>query len=402
MADQRTQSQKKTDAALRDRVYQILTANGISRRVISKLQMDGLMRIMRSTKMTQRQKEKAAHKAIAIIKKGTAKTAQKEMAKFYADHYEKFLKSLEAGLEEDLDRATKKALKEAFDKDYAAAAKMALEANNGATPAQMYNSTYQAFENNIRALILNEFIEDFVPAITMTQAIKKFRRDLESSIRTQTFAMISEQEDRLYSANSDVVRGIMFSAVLDGRTTQFCKGIDGTIVTLQESKTFKAPFHVNCRTANIPVLEDESDAEARDALNYRSRVGAGPGYEEGSSVQDKKPTAANTKRNLKKNPDGTYKRDADGNYQRTKPKKGSKPKIKVTEGSAQSTKSSSYGDFLQSQINTAGGSKFIRDAMGKTRGNAFIREMKANPGKDAQKVLQKVLKAPIEDLKKAA
>ena len=62
---------------------------------------------------------------------------------------------------------------------------------------------------------------------------------------------------KTYFDNEPIVIGTRRIATLDSQTSQFCRGIDNTVVLKTDpgfNKAF-APFHPNCRTANIPEVD---------------------------------------------------------------------------------------------------------------------------------------------------
>jgi SPP1 gp7 family putative phage head morphogenesis protein len=58
--------------------------------------------------------------------------------------------------------------------------------------------------------------------------------------------------------NQDITLGYEIVSVLDGRTSDFCKGIDGTVVKWSDKVRPMPPFHPNCRTITVPVAEGET------------------------------------------------------------------------------------------------------------------------------------------------
>lgn len=80
-------------------------------------------------------------------------------------------------------------------------------------------------------------------------------RDAEMMTRTAVAAASSASRLQTYEANSDIVVGYRIVATLDGRTSSECRSMDG-----REFKTGKGPmppFHINCRTGTVPVLNEK-------------------------------------------------------------------------------------------------------------------------------------------------
>jgi len=90
---------------------------------------------------------------------------------------------------------------------------------------------------------------------------KKFRdgllnvtnRGAEALIRTavQHVASISRQET--WKQNSNVVKGVRWVSTLDGRTTQVCRSLDGTIYPI--GKGPRPPIHIRCRSTTAAELD---------------------------------------------------------------------------------------------------------------------------------------------------
>ena len=74
-----------------------------------------------------------------------------------------------------------------------------------------------------------------------------------SLTRTQSVAM-----DKVMEANSDVVQGYRFTAVLDAKTSAICSSLDGKVFPLSEKK-YRPPMHWNCRSSTVPVLKNKAD-----------------------------------------------------------------------------------------------------------------------------------------------
>lgn len=76
----------------------------------------------------------------------------------------------------------------------------------------------------------------------------------EAVVRTAANQVGSMARAELYKANKDVLKGEEYSAVLDGRTTITCMGLDGHIYPVGEGPM--PPMHYNCRSVRVPVVDD--------------------------------------------------------------------------------------------------------------------------------------------------
>lgn len=191
----------------------------------------------------------------------------------------------------------------------------------------------------------------------MLAAINQFSTGYVAATRTLSFAVSSEVREHAYS-QSRVVKRVIMSATLDGRTTFFCMDIDGTIFPV--GKGPRPPFHTRCRTIGIPLLDGQTDKEAAELLSYRPSIGPGENYEKG---------------------DDTSLRSHKSQI------KGALVKVKIAGEKAKA--SSNYPNFLASQVGTAQGRQFILDRLGVRKGNRFINQIQQ--GKNASKLLHQLL-----------
>lgn len=64
----------------------------------------------------------------------------------------------------------------------------------------------------------------------------------------------------VFEYNKDMVYAFQYSAILDGRTTDICKSLDGTTVDpeSQKARAITPPNHRWCRSVRVEILEDET------------------------------------------------------------------------------------------------------------------------------------------------
>src|SRR6056300_725351 len=70
---------------------------------------------------------------------------------------------------------------------------------------------------------------------------------------TQTAALRKVAED-----NSEIIKGFMFTAILDSRTSPICSYHNGKVYDIND-KRFVPPLHWNCRSSLVPVLKSKKD-----------------------------------------------------------------------------------------------------------------------------------------------
>lgn len=73
--------------------------------------------------------------------------------------------------------------------------------------------------------------------------------------RTVQTAVSAEIREETFDNNSNVVKGYEWVSVLDTRTSDICKSLDGEVYMLDDPKRRKPPAHPNCRSTITPVLK---------------------------------------------------------------------------------------------------------------------------------------------------
>ncbi|ASY62511.1 Phage protein [Sinorhizobium sojae CCBAU 05684] len=79
------------------------------------------------------------------------------------------------------------------------------------------------------------------------------RRGAEATVRTAINHTATVARNETYKANSDVIKGVVWVATLDHRTTAVCRGRDGKVYPLDSGP--RPPAHINCRSSTAPVLK---------------------------------------------------------------------------------------------------------------------------------------------------
>jgi SPP1 gp7 family putative phage head morphogenesis protein len=86
--------------------------------------------------------------------------------------------------------------------------------------------------------------------------VVKTRKQAMNIARTGTNHYANSARETYFS-EEPIIIGTRRIATLDSRTSQYCRGIDNTVVLKTDPNYRKAfaPFHPNCRTANIPEVD---------------------------------------------------------------------------------------------------------------------------------------------------
>lgn len=126
------------------------------------------------------------------------------------------------------------------------------------------------------------------------------RRGLEAITRTYYGHLAAQTRDRVWEENSDIVEGVVWDSILDGRTTiDICAPRDQKEYTLKgEPIGHNLPYlsgpgqaHWNCRSMGMPIIKGVKPAIRRQS------VGAGKNYQRGDNTTRTGRVRTNSKRN---------------------------------------------------------------------------------------------------------
>lgn len=114
------------------------------------------------------------------------------------------------------------------------------------------------------AMIEQQTIGQLVTRIIGTKAndyrdgiLEISRRGAAILARTATQHVSNEARRLSYDQNSDVVSEVQWVATLDGRTTPYCRAMDGKRFALDSGP--RPPAHIGCRSTTVPVLKSWAD-----------------------------------------------------------------------------------------------------------------------------------------------
>lgn len=94
------------------------------------------------------------------------------------------------------------------------------------------------------------------------------RRNAQTIARTATTAFANGAREEVWKANTDIILGLRWTSVLDGRTSAVCRSRDGEVAPngytpvpagypLLSPPGARPPAHPNCRSTMVPVLDAE-------------------------------------------------------------------------------------------------------------------------------------------------
>lgn len=137
---------------------------------------------------------------------------------------------------------------------------------NGAVPmAQYLTGLTDARVKAVRDAVSLGFLEgqttdQIVRKIKGTKAsnyadglMERSRRDIEGMVRTALNHTANVAQQKTFEANSDVMKGWMFHATMDGRTSITCASLNGKVYPIGKGPI--PPLHINCRSAATPITK---------------------------------------------------------------------------------------------------------------------------------------------------
>lgn len=121
---------------------------------------------------------------------------------------------------------------------------------------QVFADLSTAHRERIERAIRNGYVEgEGVPQIAerVQTASRINARGAEAIARTAITHISTEVAQASYERNADIVAEVEAVSVLDGRTTPFCRSIDGKRFPLDSGP--RSPHHMRCRGTMVPILE---------------------------------------------------------------------------------------------------------------------------------------------------
>lgn len=99
--------------------------------------------------------------------------------------------------------------------------------------------------------------------------IPRTMRSAEMLARTCTNGIANESKMDFYEQNKDIIKGVIFVATLDGRTSIDCAALDGQVWE-DLSKAEQPPIHPNCRSLLSPYMSAEGLVGDRISVGDRN------------------------------------------------------------------------------------------------------------------------------------
>lgn len=134
------------------------------------------------------------------------------------------------------------------------------------------DSQIGAINNAVRSIYASgETVQQGITRLrTLTDGL--LRNQAEALVRTGVQHYATQAREALYEANDDVIKGFIYLATLDNRTSTLCAGRDGKFYDKDEQRP-TLPAHWNCRSTYLAV----TDSVEETLSGYRPAVGGTDG-----------------------------------------------------------------------------------------------------------------------------
>lgn len=255
---------------------------------------------------------------------------------------------------------------------YSASLKLAADATMNAAFAKVAVEAGRAVTDRIAAgYLIGETNATIVRNVLSD--LNKPRRQVETIVRTAIGHYSATARNKVFEANSHIVKALQWSSTLDGRTTlQYCIPRSGKLYTLKDHKPIRhalpwmsgpGMIHWNCRSSSVAITKDlngmmldraDVPPEVRPYVAFQAPIG-----KDGKPIQfSKHPSKMSV-----------------GEYTRELKKNGySMDEIKQIRSRMIGTVPAqlSYGAWLKQQAKTTGGREFVTEVLGPTRAKLFL------------------------------
>jgi SPP1 gp7 family putative phage head morphogenesis protein len=158
---------------------------------------------------------------------------------------------------------------------------------------ELERGSFERLRNVIRAgIVEGRTIDQLVREVRGTRAqgfkdgiLQVNRRAAEATVRTAISHTANSARELIYAQNEDIIKGVQWSATLDGRTSAVCRARDGKVYPVNKGP--RPPAHPNCRSSTVPVTKswremgidmDEAPAGTRASMN--GQVAANQTYDD--------------------------------------------------------------------------------------------------------------------------
>lgn len=106
---------------------------------------------------------------------------------------------------------------------------------------------------------------------------KKAESQIPTAARVSTNGVINQGIGKVHEVFADKIWGFQYSAILDSKTTDICKGLDGKVTRKREQMP-QPPLHMNCRSRIVAILNDQAEKPEVNAPTKEDRDRIPPSF----------------------------------------------------------------------------------------------------------------------------
>jgi len=167
----------------------------------------------------------------------------------------------------------------------------------GVTKGKILESFFKDFDDSVVSKIQGSIISGYYTGLTNSQIVRsiigtkkmnfmdgdfaKKRRHMEAVVRTGLQHAANQARQETWNNNKDIIKGVLWLATLDTRTTITCQALDQKVFPVDSGP--RPPAHVNCRSTTVAQLDDRFSVLSEG----RTRVARDPETGEVYSVNAK-------------------------------------------------------------------------------------------------------------------
>lgn len=100
---------------------------------------------------------------------------------------------------------------------------------------------------------VGEMVREVLGGADQAGVLEASRRGAEAVVRTAVNHTVNAAREEVWKQNKDIIKGLRWLSVLDGRTTTLCASRDGNVYPVSSGP--RPPAHWNCRSSMVPVID---------------------------------------------------------------------------------------------------------------------------------------------------
>jgi SPP1 gp7 family putative phage head morphogenesis protein len=124
---------------------------------------------------------------------------------------------------------------------------------DGMAPADMDRIKRTVQMGIVEGKTVNQMTSSVLGDAEEAGCLEASRAGAEAVVRTAINHTVNAAREEVWAQNKDIISGLRWMSVLDGRTTTLCASRDGNIYPVSDGP--RPPAHWNCRSTMLPVIK---------------------------------------------------------------------------------------------------------------------------------------------------